>query len=241
MGRKWSQWERELLQEKYPDNRTVDIIHLFDRRTYGGVTGQAALMGIKKSSSFFEKEISGRMTSSRSIANQFKKGHEAWNKGKRAIDYMRPEQIEVLKKTQFKKGIKPHNTVPIGHRRVTVDGYIEVKVRDSLVNPKNKNFELLQRIVWEKHNGPIQKGSIILFKDGDKMNCDIDNLQLITKRENMLRNVYSDVSIVKRMFKIIEPEMIEKFIKENKSLIEQKRRTMMLNAKINKHNARSSK
>lgn len=40
----------------------------------------------------------------------FKKGHAAYNKGKKRHEFMTPEGIEKLKKTEFKKGNKPHNT-----------------------------------------------------------------------------------------------------------------------------------
>jgi hypothetical protein len=45
-------------------------------------------------------------------------------------------------------------------------------------------WEPLHRAVWEENNGPIPPGMIVSFRDNDRLNCDIDNLMLITKGEN---------------------------------------------------------
>lgn len=44
----------------------------------------------------------------------------------------------------------------------------------------------LSRYIWEQHNGEIPKGKNILYKDGNKKNCDINNLMLISNEENAL-------------------------------------------------------
>jgi site-specific recombinase XerD len=42
--------------------------------------------------------------------------------------------------------------------------------------------------VWETIYGKIPDGQIVVFKDGDRANFDIENLELITREENMRRN-----------------------------------------------------
>ncbi|MGP0074877.1 MAG: HNH endonuclease signature motif containing protein [Bryobacteraceae bacterium] len=42
--------------------------------------------------------------------------------------------------------------------------------------------------VWEQHRGPIPPGHIVVFKDRDRSNCAIENLELISKAENARRN-----------------------------------------------------
>jgi hypothetical protein len=37
--------------------------------------------------------------------------------------------------------------------------------------------------LWEKHNGPIPRGAVIVFKDGNKSNVSLENLELFTKNE----------------------------------------------------------
>ena len=46
-----------------------------------------------------------------------------------------------------------------------------------------ERWEFLHRAVWEEHNGPVPEGMIVSFKDSDRMNCDIDNLMLISRGE----------------------------------------------------------
>jgi len=41
-----------------------------------------------------------------------------------------------------------------------------------------KGWVLYHRHVWEQANGPIPDNYCIRFKDGDKMNCNISNLEL---------------------------------------------------------------
>ena len=96
---------------------------------------------------------------------------------------------ERVKVSMFKKGNEPHNTKYDGHERLDPkDGYIYIRIS------KGK-YVLKHRLIWEQHNGQIPKGNIIIFKDKDKYNLNIDNLQMITKRENMLRNTVTKYPI----------------------------------------------
>lgn len=116
----------------------------------------------------------------------FEKGQEAFNKGKKWDEFMSKEAQEGSRRTCFKKGNIPPNNVPVGTIRITKDGYQIIKVQDT--GPQWARWKLVQRKVWEEHNGPIPDGHLVIFKDGDKMNCDIDNLALITLGENAVLN-----------------------------------------------------
>lgn len=107
----------------------------------------------------------------------FNKGNIPWNKGVP----MKPEVYEKVKRTFFKKGEVSTRTRPIGSQRVSRDGYVEVKI-----NPKK--WALKHILVWEEHNGPVPDGMIITFKDNNSQNCNIENLMLISRRENALIN-----------------------------------------------------
>ena len=78
-------------------------------------------------------------------------------------------------KTSFKSGNKPHNWKPVGSSRVSKDGYTEVKTKEP------GKWELLHRLIWEKENGKAPRGHAVIFKDGDKSNCDIGNLELVSR------------------------------------------------------------
>lgn len=107
---------------------------------------------------------------------QFQKGQEPHNKGKKGTC------ADGCEKTWFKKGHIPQNYRPVGSERVNKDGYVEVKVEDP-----NK-WKLKHRVVWEAANGKIPKGCIIIFRDNDKTNINIDNLLLINRGTHAVLN-----------------------------------------------------
>lgn len=54
------------------------------------------------------------------------------------------------------------------------DGYTYIKVNDE--------WYAKQRYVYEKYKGKIPEGYVIIFKDGNTQNCEIDNLMLADKK-----------------------------------------------------------
>ncbi len=112
------------------------------------------------------------------LTGKFEKGHIPQNKGKK----MSAEMYEKVKHTMFKKGHIPQNHRPVGSERVNVDGYIEVKVKGPNI------WELKHRLVWERANGVIPKEAGIIFLDGNKLNCSIDNLRCVTRAELLYLN-----------------------------------------------------
>ncbi|MEC0131512.1 HNH endonuclease signature motif containing protein [Paenibacillus odorifer] len=85
--------------------------------------------------------------------------------------------------TQFKKGHKPHNYVPIGSERVNGDDYVDIKVAD----PNKWRGKHL--IVWEqRQNRTVPKGHAVIFGDGNRRNFDPDNLILVTRGQLVIMN-----------------------------------------------------
>ena len=107
-------------------------------------------------------------------SGSFKKGHIPTTKGTKGI--MKPNS------GSFKKRHIANNRKSIGSERVNRDGYIELKIS----NPDK--WKLKHRVVFEKHYGDIPKNMIVIFLDKNKTNCDIDNLELVTKREHLIMN-----------------------------------------------------
>lgn len=116
------------------------------------------------------------------LTGYFPKGHIPANKGKK----MSPEQYEKCKATMFKKGSVPPNHMEVGELTHTTDGYLVRKVSET--GTQRERFEFVHRAEWEKHNGPIPEGKMISFLDGNKDNCDIENLVLIDNHENLELN-----------------------------------------------------
>lgn len=116
---------------------------------------------------------------------QFQKGHIPQNKGKTWDEYMSKESQERSRKTTFKKGNIPPNHREIGSERLDTDGYILVKIQDG---KGHKNWVLKHRLVWKSMYGDIPPGYKIMFADGNKQNCDIKNLILVSDAEELIMN-----------------------------------------------------
>lgn len=84
--------------------------------------------------------------------------------------------------TQFKKGQLPTGTKPVGTETVRKDGYIWVKVEMPNVW-KQKHL-----LIWEKANGKVPKGHVIIFLDGNRGNTSLDNLFLIDRKTEVAMN-----------------------------------------------------
>lgn len=112
------------------------------------------------------------------FTGRYEKGSIPFYKGKK----MPPEKAWKNEGTRFHKGDRPMNWRPTGSERLNVEGYIEIKTDE------HKRWRYKHRVVWEAVNGPIPPGHVLIFKDGNKLNTDIDNLKLITKAENIRIN-----------------------------------------------------
>ena len=118
------------------------------------------------------------------VTGWYQKGHPPGAKGKTIEEICKhdPEKLARVRSTQFKKGERPVNELPVGSVVVNSDGY---KLRKkSMEGTLWERWEFLHRAVWEEHNGPIPEGMAVTFKDSNKLNCDISNLILVTKGEN---------------------------------------------------------
>lgn len=98
---------------------------------------------------------------------------------------MPAELYDKAKPTMFKKGNTPANRLPIGSERDDKDGYIQVKVQDGKLN---KNWKLKHVKIWEDEHGPLPKGHVVIFLDGNNRNFELDNLKAITKAANARLN-----------------------------------------------------
>ena len=121
------------------------------------------------------------------LTGWYQKGHAPGNKGKKLEEYVRdPERLEDIRQrisaTQFPKGHRPANELPVGTITLSPDGYLLRKKQ--MQGSQWERWEFLHRAVWEEHNGPIPEGMVVTFRDGDKQNCDISNMMLVSKGEN---------------------------------------------------------
>jgi len=175
--------ELRFLVSRYP-HTSSKVIAVFLDISVRAVYAQAYARGLKKSQAYLVSERTGRLNNKLAEAGKayrFKKGHTPANKGIK----MSAEVRERIKHTWFEKGHEPHNTKH--------DGYISIR-KDSHGRPyahiriSKGKFDLLHRHIWERHYDPVPEGQIVAFKNGDTSDLRIENLELITREENMLRN-----------------------------------------------------
>lgn len=140
-------------------------------RSSCGVTGRMKILNL-----IVPEEIKAKRKSD----SRFKKGHSPINKGLKQSEYMSANAIERTKATRFKKGHLPA-TFKTGEH-ITKGGYIKKSIGEGKTKLKHV-------LIWENHhNKKIPKSHCIAFLDGNRSNCAISNLKLISKTENMLRN-----------------------------------------------------
>jgi hypothetical protein len=166
--------DEKTLIELYPTTKNKELAKMFHVAECT-VFRYANKIGLKKTKDFFKN-----LAKSESVkANQFKKGHVPFNKGVKGYTTTDERKMQNMKSTQFKKGTIPPNHRPVGSERFTKDGYIERKTAEP------RKWELLHRVVWREHNGEIPHGYNVQFKDGNPHNCNIENLYLISRRDQM--------------------------------------------------------
>ena len=170
---------KQQIIDLYPNHSSKYIAELLGV-SITKVYNTAWAANVKKSAEYMLTPESGRIIEP-SVANQFKPGHTPHNKGKQ----ISAEIYEKVAPTMFKRGNKPHNTKPNGTINVRADKsgrlYQYIKIKDC-------QWELLQRYVWTQANGEIPVGSVVIFLDGNYLNCELNNLQVISRKENMARN-----------------------------------------------------
>jgi hypothetical protein len=185
--RLWNPEDDELLRLRYPHEPTAELAREL-RRSATSVYARADKLGLSKSAEYLAGPHACRLRRGDNVGapTRFKKGQVPANKGLRRPGWG-PGR---MKETQFRKGERQGVAVrlyqPIGTERISKDGYLERKVNDDL--PLQARWRAVHLLVWEAANGPLPKGYAICFKNRDKADIRLDNLECITRRELMQRN-----------------------------------------------------
>ncbi len=148
--------------------------------------------------------VPAELVEQRKKDSYIKKGNTPINKGLKRTDYCSPEAIERMRVTQFKKGHLPHNAVSAdGEIRVRFDHPRQGGRAYKYIRVSLGKWVLYHRWLWEQVNGKIPPNHVLRFKDGDSMNCEIENLELLSFEENMqLNTIHRFPSELKEVIKI---------------------------------------
>ena len=165
--RKYTPEAIEFIKQNYETMRCKEMLKILNEE-YSLNINIASLYNFKQTNGLTTKIPWNKGTKG------FKKGNVPKNKGTKGLSRHN--------KTSFKKGNIPDNIREVGSERINKYGYIEIKV----VEPNKWNLK--HRYIYEKHFGKIPKGKIVVFLDRNTQNLSIDNLECITKYENLIMN-----------------------------------------------------
>lgn len=159
----------DFLKQHRPDMVMSELTDLFNAK-FGTVITSDNLQQICLRRGIFHKD-----------GKRFMKGQTPWNAGK--TGYMGANV------TSFKKNQRPPNCKDVGEERIDSEGYLYVKIAEG-----KRQFRLKHRLVWESIHGAIPKGHVLVFIDGNKLNCDYENLFLVTRGELAVLNKHEKFS-----------------------------------------------
>ena len=168
--KRWTPEEDATLIELYKTLSAGDIAARIGR-SRPGVKNRVNQLGLKKPAGVTNPGC-------------FVRGQHSWNKG---LHYQAGgRSAETRFRPGQRIGVAAELYQPIGTERITKEGYCSRKINDDM--PLHKRWRAIHILVWEAANGPVPKGHVLSFINGDKLDCRLDNLQLITRRELMQRN-----------------------------------------------------
>lgn len=180
----WTTEQVEILRELYPYMRSHDIAARLGLR-HTQVLDKASRLGFKKTKEAIMavSKLAMQDPNHPGRKHQFHSAQTPWNKG---TNYQAGgRSVE----TQFKggrRGMAAYNWLPIGSERVSKDGYLQRKMTDTGVTCRD--FVAVHWIIWHEAGHTVPAGHALIFKDGNKKNITLENLELITRADLMRRN-----------------------------------------------------
>ena len=170
---RWTHEDIAVLMARYPDEPTHIVAEALGLRP-SSVSQKARSLKIKKSEEFIKRE--NEIKRLRCLHNLrtnekvgFKPGHIPWCTGTRgltAAPSKKPIGSEVISKAW---------------------GYVSRKVSDT--GDHKRDWQLVHHLNWQAAGREIPPGHMLVFKDGNRLNTHIENLELVTQAELMRRNL----------------------------------------------------
>jgi len=194
--RLWRPADDQRLRAIYPHTSTATVAQQV-RRTVRATYNRAKTLGLHKSAAYLagHRRAGGDRLRTAGVRSRFQRGQVPANKGLRRPGYSVGRGR--MQATQFKKGVRQGaaaaNWRPIGTVAIDHEGYQRIKVREARPGEAHgfgntRVWPLLNRHIWSQAHGPIPRGHAVVFKDGNRAHCALENLELITRRDLMRRN-----------------------------------------------------
>lgn len=188
--RAWTADDDAQLRRLYPSTPTAEIARVLGRGI-GPIYQRAYALGLRKSAAYLASPAACRTNGRQGTGTRFQPGHVTWNKGQA----FQAGGRSVLTRFQpgVRQGIAAKNWRPVGTILTDGEGYQRIKVREARPHEATgfgnvRVWPLLQRHVWTEAHGPIPAGHSICFKNGNRQDCAIENLECVSRVELMRRN-----------------------------------------------------
>lgn len=201
MNRKyhWTKKKLEFLKENYfsMEGRELEAIIGFPTHV---IYNKANSIGLRKGKPVYSKEESDavrrlyKTTSYKEIGELIGRSADSvkhfcqTRKLKRTAKDQSFLKEKYARATMFKKGNEPYNTKSDGELSIRSkktgdreETYVFIRISKGV-------WELYHRYLWEQKHGKIPEGMMVAFKNGNVLDCRIENLELITMAENLRRN-----------------------------------------------------
>lgn len=174
----YTEEQAQFIRDNYKGKSIAEMTALFNDRFGIGKTKQQIKTFVHN-----HGIISGQ-------TGHFPKGHRSWNMGTKGQGLTGPN------KRSFKKGNVPANRKPLWSERICPkDGFIKMKVpeRDPYTGFQTR-YRHKHVYIWEQAHGPVPEGKVVVFINGDKIRCELENLMLISRAEllNLNQQGYKD-------------------------------------------------
>ncbi len=168
--------EDSQIRQRFPSMATEELAAIMGRSA-SGISQRARRLGVSKDPDYLATAGRIQRGERRGEATQFRKGDTPRNKGVKRPKGWAPGR---MRESQFSKGTIPHRWRPIGSTRV-IDGYEYTKVADHRNATWTMNWKVTHVLRWEAVHGKIPPKHCLKSIDGNRLNTDPSNWQLIER------------------------------------------------------------
>lgn len=139
------------------------------------------------------KQIRRKILARSGVKTRFQQGMVTWNKGMKGLCF--PGSVA----TQFKAGNIPHNGKKLGTITIRKDKSGQLRMI-ALPGPTIYRHRWIPyaHYIWEKENGPVPKGRLVVHDDGNRLNDSPDNLILVDRAGHLRHQMESNPNMLKK-------------------------------------------
>lgn len=180
----WTREEDAELIRLFPTHSAAECAEKIGR-SVSAIHDRAHKLGMRKSREWIAELSRQNMADPNHAAHKtrFRPGQTSWNKGMKGLQtggeagWFRPGE---------RRGRAAELWLPIGSYRTSKEGYLQRKLTETGIT--RHDFVPVHHLVWRLHGGTVPRGHALIFRDGDKSNFGINNLELVTRAELLRRN-----------------------------------------------------